>query len=343
LKKVRVARASDFDALMSLASQAKVGLTTLPEDPEVITERLQCTALSFRQRAKCPGGEFYWFVLEDESGQVQGTAGVVSKTGGFDPHWTYAVEEELLSSKVLNSRRVIKVLKPKRNHSGPTEVGTLFLNARSRGGDGGRLLSLSRFLFMSMHRPLFENSVIAELRGRIDERGRSVFWESIGHHFFGIEFKKADVMVMKNKRFIEELMPRYPIYIPMLPPEARMVIGEVHDDTRPAYRLLQQEGFIFNGEVDIFEAGPVVASCFDDIRTIRESSVYRYVKGIPSQLEERRFMLTKEGAFADFECIASEAELSNGELKLPEAAALALSLQEGDRVRLSPLRGEVKR
>ena len=74
-----------------------------------------------------------------------------------------------------------------------------------------------------------------------------------------------------NRSFIAELMPKYPIYLPMLPEAARAVVGRVHQQTEPALKMLQAEGFNFNGLVDIFDGGPVVEAFLHNIRTIRQS------------------------------------------------------------------------
>ena len=67
----------------------------------------------------------------------------------------------------------------------------------------GRLLSKARFLFMAEFRDLFGDKVIAEMRGMSDEQGRSPFWESLGRHFFKMEFSQADYLTgVGNKSFI---------------------------------------------------------------------------------------------------------------------------------------------
>src|SRR5690606_40386071 len=68
-----------------------------------------------------------------------------------------------------------------------------------------------------------------------------------------------------------ELMPKLPIYVKLLPKEAQEVIGQVHENTRPALAMLQSEGFRFRGYVDIFDAGPTVESEIENIRSVRES------------------------------------------------------------------------
>lgn len=262
----------DLEQIFELSSYAMVGLTTLPRCKKTLRERIEASQRSFDKNADKPGGEIYFFVMEDLSKKViAGTCAIIAKVGGFEPFYTYKIETVLKESKRLKVHKEIQYLQLVRTHSGPTEIGTLFLKPEYRSKGTGRMLSLCRFLFIAEHLSFFEDTVIAELRGVIDDEGRSPFWEALGRHFFDVELKKADVMGTTDKSFIEELIPQHPVYIPLLPREAQEVIGKVHKKTGPALHLLEGEGFRFNNEVDIFEAGPVLAAARDEIRTVRES------------------------------------------------------------------------
>src|SRR5438046_10223693 len=110
------------------------------------------------------------------------------------------------------------------------------------------------------------------MRGYVDQTGRSPFWEAVGRHFFEFDFYRADVLCgLGEKQFIADLMPRHPIYLPLLRPEVQAVVGRVHHDTEPALALLRAEGFEPVNEVDIFDAGPLVRANVDEIRTIRQA------------------------------------------------------------------------
>jgi arginine N-succinyltransferase len=338
---------ADLPGLMNLASMAKAGLTTLPHDRDILAQRLEESEKSFSQAPSSPKGETYLFGLEDGSDQdLIGVCGIVSKIGGFQPHWTYELKEELYHSKALGSLKHVPYLSLKMNHDGPTEIGTLFLSPKCRGGDGGRLLSLSRFLFLSAFPNGFEDDVIAEMRGQVSDAGHSVFWEAVGRHFFQVDFAKADLMAMKDKRFIEELMPRHPIYISLLPKAAQMVIGEVHENTLPARRLLEQEGFRFKGEVDIFEAGPVLSCRRRDIRVVQHSRTLN-AKRSTSKKEFKgtgvRHMVAKVSSAGDFRVVAAEMELNGEQVSLTSEVFARLGLEEGEPVLVSPIRSSLKR
>jgi arginine N-succinyltransferase len=66
-------------------------------------------------------------------------------------------------------------------------------------------------------------------------------------------------------------MPAYPIYLSLLGKDAQAVVGQAHENTIPALRLLQQEGFQHKGYVDLFDAGPTVEAQLHDILSIKNS------------------------------------------------------------------------
>ena len=262
----------DLDAIEALAGLTGFGLTTIPRDRAVLERRIRQSEHAFAKVDPYPGPEAYLFVMEDLSRKrVVGTCGVMSKTGGFEPFYAYRIEKAVRESKELNIRKEIPTLHLVTEHNGPCEIGSLFLHPQARGKHVGRLLSMMRFAYLAQFPNFFDETVIAEMRGVIDEQGRSAFWDALGRHFFDVEFVKADYLSIVNKRFIADLMPTYPIYIPLLPESAQAVIGQVHDQTAPALHILLQEGFAYSGMVDIFEAGPVVLCELSEIRAVAES------------------------------------------------------------------------
>ncbi len=120
----------------------------------------------------------------------------------------------------------------------------------------------------------FGERVLAELRGVVDDAGHTPFWDCLGAHFFRMSFTEADFLsAVSDNQFILDLMPKYPVYVDLLPPQAREVIGRVHAAGVGALKLLEWEGFRFERVVDIFDGGPLVACERSKIRTISESRV----------------------------------------------------------------------
>jgi arginine N-succinyltransferase len=336
---IRPVHPDDIDSLMDLSSQTSFGLTTLPHDRPLLKRRIKESQRGFSRMADKPGGETYLFVMEDlEKKKVVGTAGIVSKVGGFEPFYSYRIESTLAESKMLKVRKEVGALHLVEEHNGPSEIGSLFLAPEARKGPNGRLLSLSRFVFIADHRQFFDPVVLAEMRGVIDEKGGSVFWDALGRHFFEIDFPKADSLVMKDKQFIADLMPKHPIYIPLLPKTAQDVIGRVHSETVPAIKLLESEGFAFTGMVDIFEAGPIVSCATDEIRTVRESRASVIHKIAPKDIESDLFIISNTYS-QGFRATAAPLNLVPGKgIEISRETAQALDLKKGDAVRIAPLR-----
>lgn len=335
---LRPVRETDLPALVALARSIGGGLTTLPPDANFLDDRIHESLRAFNPRVRKPGGEYYLFVLEDTAtGEVIGTSAIASCVGGFDPWYSYELRQEKFIHAPLQIEKEIATLHLKESHRGPSEVCSLFLHADRRRDGNGRLLSLARFLFIGAFRPRFTDTVIAELRGYIDQTGRSPFWEAVGRPFFEFDFYRADLLSgLGEKEFIADLMPDHPIYVPLLAPEVQAVIGRVHHDTEPARALLRAEGFAATNEVDIFDAGPLFRADVAELRTIRLGQTATVCEIINSATDGRTHLLAN-GALDFRACLGAVTPRPDG-VALAQPLADALRLRAGDLVQFSPIK-----
>src|SRR3546814_18157633 len=75
-----------------------------------------------------------------------------------------------------------------------------------RSSDWSSDVCSSDLLFIAMHRARFADRVLAELRGVIDERGGSPFWDGVAGRFFGMGFQDADYFnAINGNKFIAAL------------------------------------------------------------------------------------------------------------------------------------------
>lgn len=331
---VRPVTREDVPQLLAMAAETGFGLTTLPRDEALLARRVNESLESFAQLdGRPPRGESFLLVLEDtDTQQIAGTSGLVSKVGGFEPFYAYRIDKSIHSSEQLGVHKEIATLHLVAEHNGPCEIGSLFLRPEHRRHGNGRLLSLSRFVLIAEHAEQFDPMVIAEMRGVIDERGGSPFWDALGRHFFDIDFPTADYLSVVNKKFIADLMPRHPIYIPLLPTTAQAVIGQVHIQTKPALALLESEGFTFSGMVDIFEAGPVMRCPRDRIRAVRDSRRLRVADVVAAELDgPPHIIATVDGPFR---ACRGTIEVEGESADIEQAVADALGLHRGDTIRV---------
>jgi len=340
---VRPVREDDFEAFLDLAASTGGELTNIPGDPEVVRWRIDDSVLSFDPRVHKAGSHRYLFLLEDpESRRVVGTSGIISKVGGFHPWYCYERRYENVTYPPLGVDHQVEVLSPNSNYNGPSEICSLFIRPESRRGGWGRLLSLSRFHFMAEFARRFDQQVIAELRGVTDSSRTSPFWESVGRHFFQMDFGKADCLSgLEDKEFIEKLMPKHPLYAALLPSEARAVIGRPHPAAEAALAILLREGFVHRGQIDIFDAGPVVEADLGGIRTIRERRKLPVAR-VREDLPGREEVLLSNNRLDFRACLGPAIWMPEEEgVAIDRATARALELAEGDFVSISSLRSSV--
>jgi arginine N-succinyltransferase len=320
---VRPARMADLDGLAALAALTGGGFTNLPNDRAAMAERVAWSDRSYAAQLTEPDDELYMLVLEHRpTGSIGGTACLFSRVGVRWPFYSYKLSTLSMHSRELDRSFRTGVLHLVNDFDGASEVGGLFLHPELRTGGLGRLLARSRYLFLARHRARFGDRVFAELRGRIDADGNSPFWDGLAGRFFGMGFHEADAFnSVHGNQFIADLMPKYPVYVALLPREAQAAIGEPHDAGRPAQKMLLAEGFRFNGYIDIFDGGPTVDTRVDEIRTIRES-LGTTVAASPGS-DEGGARLVAGGTLSGFRAAALPALVAADGLALPAGAPFA--------------------
>jgi len=249
------------------------------------------------------------------------------------------------ASKSLNIYKPVPTLFLSNDHTGYTELCTLFLDPDRRNGKNGQLLSKVRFLFLAAFREQFSRKVIAEMRGISDDNGNSPFWESVGRHFFGMEFAEADRLTgMGQKSFIAELMPKHPLYTELLSPQAREVIGQVHPQTAPARAVLEAEGLRYAGYVDIFDAGPTLEGEIDELRAVKNSRLLTVRISEEIFEDDAPLYLVANENYQNFRAALVPGGHALGKLTLDAATACILGVTAGDKIRavaLFPFQGPV--
>jgi len=335
---IRPVQPADLDALENLAGRAETGLTTLPDDRNLLEQKIIASQQAFSAERNESGDDHYLFVLEEsEVGEVVGTSGIIAAVGLSEAFYSYKLGTIVHASRELNIYNKVSTLYLSNDYTGCTELCTLFLDAGYRKNNNGKLLSKCRFLFMAEFPHRFASKVIAEMRGYSDEQGSSPFWEGLGRHFFSMDFSQADFLSgTGNKAFIAELMPKHPVYVNLLSKETRDAIGRVHKSTGPALNMLEKEGFSFQGYIDIFDAGPTVEAQLKHIRAVRYSRTLTVI--IVSHSVDGEPYLISNTKPRDFRCcIAPLSITKEGEISIDKTLAGHLNVDYGDTVRIVPL------
>jgi len=330
---VRPAGPADLHHLLELAILSGPGFTSLPEDADVLSERLELSQASFEGRIP-PEEAWYTLMLEDgDTGDIDGVGSVKATVGLKRPFFSFRVVNNTVQSPSLGVKMSQQTLVLVNECTGWTEVGSLFLKADRRKGGAGRLLSQSRYMLIGAQPELFADNVLAELRGVFTPDGYCPFWDHVAHKFFPMDFDDADRMSgSTDKQFILDLAPRHPIYVELLPEAARAVIGKVHPQGVPAMALLESEGFRPNGLVDIFDGGPTVACMRDNIRTVRDARVLtaRIEKEVAVDLPS----LVSTDSVSAFRAVRARVLIDGDIARMTPDVAAALKIKDGAVVRV---------
>jgi arginine N-succinyltransferase len=331
---VRNAVPADLEAILALACGIGPGMTTLKADRAALERRLAVVADSFAGRAS-RGASDYLFVLEDTgNGRLCGVSAIKGAVGLDQPFYSYRIGTSVHAYPPMGLVNRVQALYLSHDMSGAAELCSLYLHPDYRRGSNGRLLSKSRLLFIAQFPQLFPEKIFAEMRGYQTDDGGSPFWESLGRHFFQMDFQQADDLCGQGDRlFIEQLVPRLPLYTHMLGADACAVIGRTHSETVPARRLLEQEGLGFDGHIDIFDAGPLLQARVRDLRAVRESVLLRLEPGAAGPGVAA---LVANTDVQDFRVAAVGVEFANGVAAVSGDAAHALRCRSGYAVRVYP-------
>jgi arginine N-succinyltransferase len=329
--RVRPATGDDYKAIYQMAKLTGGGFTNLPPDRATLVAKLERSDKSFARKKDDQAADLYVFVLEDpKSGKIRGTCQVFGQVGVIQPFYSYHISTLTQTSPELGKTFRNQRLSLTTDLEGSSEVGGLFLHPEMRAAGLGGLLARSRYLFIKLHRQRFGDRTLAELRGVMDEAGHAPFWDALAGKFFGMSFPEADEFnAVHGTQFIADLMPRSPVYVALLTDEAKAVIGQPHPSGRAALRMLEQEGFLFDRYIDIFDGGPTVTARTDGIRTVREASEDRIAEIGDDGTQK---VLAAAGRLKDFRaCCASIKKLKKG-VMIDRQAAELLEVDVGDAI-----------
>ncbi|WP_213936578.1 arginine N-succinyltransferase [Pseudomonas sp. dw_612] len=335
---LRPVELTDLPQLQQLARDSLVGVTSLPDDSERLREKILDSCASFDKDVEGNGPENYFFVLEDLTTQrLTGCSEVLATAGFSEPFYSLRNRHYTSASRELNIEHGVPALSLCQDLSGHTLLRGFHIDAALVRTPFSELLSRARLLFIAAHAARFSDAVITEIVGYSDEQGQSPFWDALGKHFFDLPYVEAERLCgLQSRSFLAELMPQYPIYVPMLPQTAQDCIGRIHPDGQEAFDILEREGFETNSYIDLFDGGPTLYARTVGIRSIARShtGVARSVEAI----DARGSYLVSNDSLKDFRAIVTELAYDAGQpVGLSAEMCAALNVTNGSPIRLIAL------
>lgn len=335
---LRPVELTDLPQLQRLARESLIGITSLPDDTEHLRGRILDSCGSFEKEVQGHGPENYCFVLEDLASQHLAGCSEILATAGFDtPFYSLRNRHFTSASRELNIEHGVPALSLCHDLNGHTLLRGFHVDGTLVRTPSSELLSRARLMFIAAHPGRFAQAVITEIVGYSDDQGRSPFWDALGQHFFDLPYVEAERLCgLESRTFLAELMPHYPIYVPMLPQTAQDCIGRIHPEGQEAFDILEREGFESNSYIDLFDGGPTLLARVASIRSIVQSEVVAATWA--ETVDARGCYLVSNDLLKGFRAIVAELDYTAGRpVALSAEMFRALDVTEGSTVRVIAL------
>jgi arginine N-succinyltransferase len=274
---VRPAGLADVGALEELAALTLPGVHTLPRTREKIAAAVERSIVSFAAHVDVASEESYLFVLETLAPatptRVIGTAAIFASAGSNGTYFSFRNDVIQQVSRDLNISHSVHALTLCSELTGYSQLSGFCLRDLAHAGIEAALLSRARLLFAALAPQRFGERFFVPLAGITDLDGQSPFWDAVGRKFFQMDFLEAERIIggARNRTLIVELMPHYPVYVPLLPGAAQAAMGQIHASGELPFNLLTAEGFEADDYIDIFDGGPILQAHKHGLRSFVDS------------------------------------------------------------------------
>ncbi|HEY6728519.1 MAG TPA: arginine N-succinyltransferase [Polyangiaceae bacterium] len=337
---VHGATSTDERELLELARH--LNTVNLPNSRAHVVRLLDHSARSFAGELP-PAERKFVFVLRDvERGRAVGTSTLVAQLGRRDAPYIYldVIREEKYSRRLDRHFRH-KLLRIGFSYDGPTELAGLVVDPEYRRAPErlGLVIACVRFLYVAMHRALFQDQLLAELLPPLEPDGTSHLWEAFGRRFTQLDYAEADLLSSEDKTFISDLFPNGVVHASLFSPEAQNVIGKVGHQTLGVEKMLRRVGFRYADRIDPFDGGPHFVAETGEVTLVKCSRRVRLGGVLDTPEPDSSLLVGRDLEAAPYfrAAIATHTRCSAGELELPAAVLDQLGVSRGDEVFTLPL------
>ncbi|MEP3891751.1 MAG: arginine N-succinyltransferase [Hellea sp.] len=318
----RPIRSEDAASLLDLVQQSSGGLSSLQPRLAFLKDYISTSEASFSGQKDLEDPHKYLLGLFDlKADRLIGCAAVKTQIGKDCPFINFDIKGDGPDQCLQASSRF----------TGATEVGSLFLHHDYRADGLGRYLAKVRYLLMASEPWRFGDSVIAELRGICGAEG-SPLYDHLFKDKLESSFLEADAEYYdRNPDALGDIVPIGCIATSDMPLAVKASLGQPHPSGIGAMRLLQREGFIFSGTVDLFDAGPIMSVHRDTIRTLMNAKTAAVSTSKSQALGAPT--LIASGKVKDFRAVLTPAALGDDNVGILPEALRALGAESGGTVR----------
>lgn len=317
---IRAAEAADLSDFFDLALVAGAGFTSLPANEALLSQRLHRSNTVFNG----DHGALFLALEDEQTSRVVGCAAIKTGNTPRPDFLNFAVSDDQES------------LSPSTIYGDFTEVGSLMVHPDYRQFGVGRWLAQSRYLLIAGDLDRFGDHVFSELRGIIDEEKKSPFYDGVLEAYLNLTYEEADYLSSHGRQAeLNAMLPTEPIRLNDVGKAAKTAIGSPHQDGQRALRFLEDEGFVFEGAIDLLDGGPLVVAESRHIRTIQSSFEASIRPGNVDQSKAEAIIISA-GQGKSFRSVKGLAVVRDQSIICSPAVMERLHVKKGDRARLCP-------
>lgn len=318
---IRLVKENDLDALFLFLQQSKTELTSLPKNKNSLAEKIALSTASEKYQDLADWHRCLMVLYDPVKDAIAGISGL-EREKSCAPH--YIIDQNN------------KCLRFSTSAVSPIKLGSLLIHEEYRNYGLGGLLSKARFLYLANFSHPIADHIHAELRGWVDNNGRSPFWEKISSSFYDGSFSSIDQYRGTHPEiFFESHIAAHNIPFYLIEDDVKQVIGTVHKDTENAKRMLEKEGFTHTNCVDILDGGPILKSTLKNVFTIKNSNLFSVSTNRENEKISETWMISNIKVNG-FRAGLYPAAHRSGHLYVQPQTLAALELDPDDLVRAVP-------
>ncbi len=303
-----------------------------------LDQRVAESRRSFATSGQQPGYDVYLFVMEDlMTRHIVGLSKVHARANYGSPFYSYELRRAVHASDRLEVRNEVPTLHLVEEYTGASELCSSFLHPDYRGKRLSPLLTLGRLMFVVDYPLRFAPRIIGEMRGVYDTNDRSPFWNHVFKYFFReLDYPAYTRLLAEGlESEILRLLPRGPLYLPLLPDAVQEVVGKVHPQAQSQVKLITREGFLYRHHIAYSSGAPIFEAQRSQLRIARRSRSWIVGSILPS-LEAPWSLMSNMRL--DYRAVLGPLLAHpDGTVSLLRQTAEALCVVVGDRIRCAQL------
>lgn len=326
---LRPAHPGDLPALARLLAPA------LPPDrPQALRALVESSCQALESDGPTP--RRLLLVLDDPAAGLRGAVTLAGRTGLELPRASFRTGTVVHASSELKMFHRAPTLLLCNDLTGCAELGLPLMAADDEAPPLLRLLVDAALLYVADHADRFAPVLVCELPGIGGPHGASPFWQGLGRHFHAGALPQDSAFFPAPERsHIARLLPKHPLYSALLGPDAQACIGRHAASAQALAERLHAQGLRHHGQVNPFDAGPVLQAEVADLAAVRRSRRLKLVvDGSLPPAGARCCLLAREGDEpGGWQAHLVTAVFGEGQLVLTPEAAAEAALAPGQTVR----------